>query len=285
MISRRSLLLTSSAAALSAALFARRATAQEAFDFICGTTDPEPTAEGLAEIEDFSSDAGVEIGEAIAQLGASGVIVDYGTFLLSRRWRKSDGLNGGEYPITLGVHFIDGTDQQKAAVRTHAVKWLDDDLGQKLDFLFDVEQADAQISVTFNTNKNSSIVGRESAKYAKESATMHLGQIHERTICHEFGHALGFSHEHQNPDIPIVWNEDVVIADMAEQGWTPSMVEHNIFNRYSADYACIGDPSPNRKSIMMYPIKETWTQNDFSTGLNNQIDERDRKCSIAVYSV
>lgn len=112
---------------------------------------------------------------------------------------------------------------------------------------------------------------------------MHLAQTDERTVCHEFGHALGLRHEHANPSNPVVWNRAVVIADMARQGWTASMVEHNIFQKFGPEYACLGDPTFNPTSIMLYPIPRRWTQNNLEFGQNMRIGEGDFKCLHALY--
>jgi hypothetical protein len=40
-----------------------------------------------------------------------------------------------------------------------------------------------------------------------------------RTVIHEFGHAIGFRHEHISPNLAYNWNEAQIIADMQQQGW------------------------------------------------------------------
>ena len=44
---------------------------------------------------------------------------------------------------------------------------------------------------------------------------MNLGFMDGGTAAHEFGHAIGLAHEHQNPAGGIQWNEAVVIREMA----------------------------------------------------------------------
>ena len=56
---------------------------------------------------------------------------------------------------------------QKAAVREAAASWLEGKLGALMAFRFDVLRDQAQITINFNTDENSSIVGRESAKYTQ----------------------------------------------------------------------------------------------------------------------
>ncbi len=53
------------------------------------------------------------------------------------------------------------------------------------------------------------------------------------TAIHEIGHTLGFSHEHQNPNAGIVWDEDAVYADLAGSVnfWSREKTHHNIIRK------------------------------------------------------
>jgi predicted DNA-binding protein (UPF0251 family) len=65
---------------------------------------------------------------------------------------------------------------------------------------------------------------------------------------HVIGHALGFPHEHQNPNSGIKWNREEVYAEMEKQGWTKNLVDHNILNPHKGIPGFEFDP----KSIMNY---------------------------------
>jgi serralysin len=102
-----------------------------------------------------------------------------------------------------------------------------------------------------------------------------------RVVLHEFGHALGLIHEHQNPKGGIEWNRDAVIADLSgpPNKWPLSVIEDNIFAKYTDVEATDVDA----ESIMMYPIPRAWTLDGFSADLNSELSERDKEFIQANY--
>ena len=76
----------------------------------------------------------------------------------------------------------------------------------------------AEIIVTFKPGRSESYIGRDALLAGvSKGYTMNLGTLDDtsppdaiqRTILHEFGHALGMRHEHQNPPAEIPWNKEV----------------------------------------------------------------------------
>jgi serralysin len=255
----------------------------ERSDFVCGTVDRNPAVNSSIQIERYSIDANVDRGAldvAVREFG----ITPYGTINFVHRWRRGDGLTPNTGMITLGIHFLNGSDTQKAFVQNAANNWLTGELGSRIEFRFGVSRNQAQVTISFNgTGNNSSVVGRESAQYAQTHATMNISDLFDHVVQHEFGHALGLQHEHQHPGAGIEWNKPVVIADMERQGWTQDMVEQNIFARYSGNYACLGDPRPDPNSMMLYPIPLRWTLNGFTSGTNSLVSRGDRRCLEGIY--
>ena len=104
-----------------------------------------------------------------------------------------------------------------------------------------------------------------------------------RVVLHEFGHALGFIHEHQNPLNAIKWNRDAVIAELQgpPNNWSLKDIEINMFNQPSPSEV-FGTPV-DETSIMMYPIPSSWTKDGFSVGLNTDLSPIDIELAKQVY--
>ena len=86
-----------------------------------------------------------------------------------------------------------------------------------------------------------------------EWEVMTEGEV-QRVVLHEFGHALGFGHEHQNKHTPIRWNEKGVLAYYKDKmRWTPEETKDYVLDPLSEDWYNFSEFDPN--SIMLYPIR------------------------------
>jgi len=102
-------------------------------------------------------------------------------------------------------------------------------------------------------------------------------------VLHEFGHALGLIHEHQNPKKAIQWNEAAVIRDLSgpPNNWDLATIRHNVLDRY--DPAKVTATNVDPSSIMMYPIPKSWTLDGFSAAFNSDLSADDKKLIKASY--
>jgi hypothetical protein len=104
---------------------------------------------------------------------------------------------------------------------------------------------------------------------------MNLGFLDGGTAAHEFGHAIGLAHEHQNPDGGIEWNEEVVIRDLSgpPNNWTEKQIRHNVLEKYAADQ--IRETKFDPDSIMLYFFPGTWVKSGIGTKANDVLSELD----------
>jgi hypothetical protein len=180
----------------------------------------------------------------------------------------------------LRVRFMGGTEQQRAMVKQFAPSWCE---FTKLDLLFN-DAPQAEIRITFDADDGAwSYIGTDCREIPLHAATMNLGWQDEAVILHEFGHAIGLAHEHQNPNAGIEWNEEVVIRDLggAPNFWDPETVRHNVLDKYRVDQisGTVFDPD----SIMLYAFPGTWTTTGQGTRMNEKLSPVDKTFIANVY--
>ncbi|WP_419912140.1 M12 family metallopeptidase [Hoeflea sp.] len=174
---------------------------------------------------------------------------------------------------TLRIRFLGGTQDQQDMVRAIAPKWTE---FANLTFEF-TDDPRAEIRVTFDENDGAwSYVGTDNAQIPLHAATLNLGWLDQGVILHEFGHMVGFSHEHQNPDGGIVWNEQQVIDDLSgpPNFWDEATIRHNVLNKYRADQVHGTEFDPH--SVMLYAFPDSWTTNMGATSENDDLSEQDK---------
>ena len=181
----------------------------------------------------------------------------------------------------LRVAFMEGTVKQKEFVKRVAPQWSEH---ANLTFIFVQDKTNAEIRITFDESDGAwSTVGIDALTIPQGQPTMNLGWLDEAVVLHEFGHAIGLGHEHQNPVGGIKWNKEAVYKDLAgpPNFWDPETVDYNIFDGYAEDKVMATDL--DQKSIMMYPIPTTWTLDDYSIGMNKTLSAMDKIFIGALY--
>lgn len=189
---------------------------------------------------------------------------------------------------TITVRFLEGSPALRRRVRDVARQW---EQVSNLTLSF-VEEGPAQIRIAFVQGNGSwSYIGTDCKRILDQSEpTMNYGWLTDlsaddevrRVVLHEFGHAIGLIHEHQNPQGGIRWNKPAVIHDLSgpPNNWDEATIENNMFRVYSGVDATNVDST----SIMMYPIPASWTEGGlFSAGLNSTLSDTDRQKTREVY--
>jgi len=154
-----------------------------------------------------------------------------------------------------------GPKKQCDAVRAAFDSWKQLPIG--LEFREVKAREEAEIRIGFDRFDGSwSYIGRDSIDLATDpnERTMNFGwdltTLYGRdTALHEIGHALGFPHEHQNPNAGIVWNEQAVLEYFRgpPNNWTDQQIDWNILRKLPPGSVAGSGWDPN--SIMEYEFE------------------------------
>ncbi|MBL8176644.1 MAG: pre-peptidase C-terminal domain-containing protein [Bryobacterales bacterium] len=174
---------------------------------------------------------------------------------------------------TLRVRFLGGTASQKSIAREQALWWTEH---ANLKFEFGTDP-NSEIRIAFDRNDGAwSYVGTEAREIPVNRPTMNLGFLDGGTAAHEFGHAIGLAHEHQNPAGGIEWNEAEVIRALAgpPNFWDEATARHNVLHKYLANQ--INGTTFDPDSIMLYFFPKEWTLNGVETKANEILSAMDK---------
>lgn len=185
----------------------------------------------------------------------------------------------------LNVAFLDGDPIVQKKVKNVAKEW-ENYCGITLNF---DPTAKPDITISFKYSGSWSYIGKSSPS---EVPSMNYGWLtpttndeeYHRVVLHEFGHALGFIHEHQNPnDNPIHWNKELVYRYYMRppNNWSKEDIDNNLFAKYDEEE--INGTSFDPQSIMLYAFPKELTTDGYSTGWNTQLSESDKKLIKQLY--
>lgn len=157
-------------------------------------------------------------------------------------------------------------------------------IGLKLEFVDTGAASDIRISLD-NTSGSWSLVGTQCRTAKEDEATMNFGWLDTATIIHEFCHALGMIHEHQNPfGKGISWNIPVLMKwASATQRWDFYTTCSNITKKYSVD--SVNGSNYDPKSIMLYSYPPELTTNGVGTNRNIRLSEQDKLWLSNIYPI
>ncbi len=174
---------------------------------------------------------------------------------------------------TLRVRFMSGTPDQQAIVKKFVPQWSEH---ANLKFVFS-NDLNAEIRIAFVPSDGAwSYIGTDCKDIPTSQPTMNLSWQDEGVVLHEFGHAIGLIHEHQNPLGGIKWNKPAVYADLKgpPNYWDEPTIDNNMFRTYSKDQ--INGTSVDKASVMLYEIPKSWTTDDWSSKANEILSQTDK---------
>jgi hypothetical protein len=184
-------------------------------------------------------------------------------FVTKKKW-----VNGS----LLRVKFMGGTSGEQDIVKKYAAEW-----SKYGNINFDFGGSpDAEIRITFNNDGSWSYIGTDCLSIPRNTQTMNFGWLDQGVVLHEFGHALGMIHEHQNPLGGIKWNKETVYEDLggSPNFWDKETVDHNMFKTYDKNQ--INGTQLDKKSIMLYAVPQEWTADNFSSSENGELSLTDK---------
>lgn len=194
---------------------------------------------------------------------------------------KASQWNSGQ---TITISFLDGDPSVQKRVQDAAAEWTAAGL-VNLAFDFRKGTNEAMVRISFQYDGSWSVIGTTCRQVTdKSQPTMNFGWLNassddkdvQGVVLHEFGHAIGLIHEHQNPAQGIQWNRQQVIQDLSgpPNNWSLDTIDHNMFEPYAAAETNFTKTDPD--SIMMYPIPANWTLDGFTVGLNSKLSPIDK---------
>jgi hypothetical protein len=199
-------------------------------------------------------------------------------------------LTGNMWPKTgkmLRVRFLDGDPAVQARIPQWAEKWSE---YANITFEFG-DDPDAEIRISFTDPGSWSWIGTQCLSIAADQPTMNFGWLTEdteddeysRVVTHEFGHAMGCIHEHQNPTAGIPWDKPVVYQyyEGPPNNWTGQEVDTNLFQRYGKTITQFSAFDPT--SIMEYPIPAQFTDGKLVVGMNTVLSDTDKQFIAGQY--
>jgi serralysin len=192
---------------------------------------------------------------------------------------------------TITVAFLrDGPAEGDAAVIEPRVRAIAEEWTRHSNLALLWVDGPAAIRIAFENSGSWSFIGTQCLAEA-ENATMNFGWLSpdldeaafRSVVLHEFGHALGMIHEHQNPSAKIQWNRDAVYAYYARDPnrWSRADVDRNLFETYDPKLTQFTDCDP--RSIMMYPIPPEHLDAGDPVGWNTELSDADKAFIASLY--
>lgn len=183
--------------------------------------------------------------------------------------------------ITVYLATNNGSEYIRQQVQLYAKQW-EQFANIKFSFVNDFKSAKVKVGF-FSTGQSWSWLGRDVLGNPLGEYTMNFGwfdygttqEEFSRTVIHEFGHVLGFLHEHQSPVSPLQWNLSKTYQYFKDKnGWDEAAVNDQIINKYSRNNTNYSQFDP--LSIMCYRIPDDLLLSGTGAPMNTTFSATDK---------
>lgn len=154
------------------------------------------------------------------------------------------------------ILFLNGSNEQHLRVKRVSKQWTE---YANVDFLFFTEgqitnkQSDIRVMIKGNCTGSFSYVGKQSRNVPEDKPTLCFTDLENFTILHEFGHALGFIHEHFHPEFTPKLANDFADQCVKIYGWDKNYCKDAFIDKHNQAVVLDYDV----KSVMQYNLSST----------------------------
>jgi hypothetical protein len=193
--------------------------------------------------------------------------------------------------VRLTVGFVENTSPAlKAKILKYANRW-GESKKHPANIVFVESNTDPQVRISRAPGGYWSYLGTDILSIPKNQPTMNLEGFvlstsdseFERVVCHEFGHTLGFPHEHTRPEIVGMLDDGkTIVLFRREQGWTEQEVRQQVLNAMSRG-SFKGTPEADPTSIQCYGFPGSITKDGKPIPGGAFINDSDYAFAASIY--